>query len=316
MISFKRLLLLILLLKYVIASQLETVNDDSLVELIKNEKYVVVLFSNDKCKQCDEIEKELVNIRDDLVESLGSWVVKSMNSQLVRLYDPTKEPAIVFFRHGVPLLYEGTIHEDEILHYFMDNKDPLVKELADDSFEHLTQAATGATTGDWLVMFYSTECVDCQRLGARWEAVAAKIKSRVNVARVNKATSGAATARRFGVHKVPSFLLFHQGKMYRYNLPKQDIKSFVSFAQEWYKNAKAETVPLPKAPFDDLVAWVVEMIRDVVDQFNKLIDQYPWLLYVVFGVAAFTTIGFSLVLITAVISKFKASKPAAKKKQK
>lgn len=44
MISFKRLLLLILLLKYVIASQLETVNDDSLVELIKNEKYVVVLF--------------------------------------------------------------------------------------------------------------------------------------------------------------------------------------------------------------------------------------------------------------------------------
>lgn len=36
----------------------------------------------------------------------------------------------------------------------MDNKDPLVKELADDSFEHLTQAATGATTGDWLVMLY------------------------------------------------------------------------------------------------------------------------------------------------------------------
>lgn len=65
------------------------------------------ILANDKCKQCDEIEKELVNIRDDLVESLGSWVVKSMNSQLVRLYDPTKEPAIVFFRHGVPLLYEG-----------------------------------------------------------------------------------------------------------------------------------------------------------------------------------------------------------------
>lgn len=54
---------------------------------------------------------------------------------------------------------------------------------------------------------YSTECVDCQRLGARWEAVAAKIKSRTNVARINKASTGAATARRFGVHKVPSFIL-------------------------------------------------------------------------------------------------------------
>lgn len=44
------------------------------------------------------------------------------------------------------------------------------------------------------------------------------------------------------------FPRFHQGKMYRYNLPKYDVKSFISFAQDWYKNAKAEPVPLPKAP--------------------------------------------------------------------
>ena len=29
-----------------------------------------------------------------------------------------------------------------------------VRELTDDNFEHDTQAATGATTGDWLVEFY------------------------------------------------------------------------------------------------------------------------------------------------------------------
>lgn len=32
------------------------------------------------------------------------------------------------------------------------SQNPVVKELNDDSFEHLTQVATGATTGDWLVM--------------------------------------------------------------------------------------------------------------------------------------------------------------------
>lgn len=68
-----------------------------------------MFLASNKCKQCDEVENELVNVRDDLVESLGSWVVKSVNSQLVRLYDPSKEPAIVFFRHGVPLLYEGKL---------------------------------------------------------------------------------------------------------------------------------------------------------------------------------------------------------------
>jgi hypothetical protein len=33
-------------------------------------------------------------------------------------------------------------------------KETCVKDLTDTSFEHLTQASTGATTGDWLVMFY------------------------------------------------------------------------------------------------------------------------------------------------------------------
>jgi hypothetical protein len=42
--------------------------------------------------------------------------------------------------------------EDLILHTFVSNKDPVVKELNDETFEHLTQAATGATTGDWFVM--------------------------------------------------------------------------------------------------------------------------------------------------------------------
>lgn len=54
---------------------------------------------------------------------------------------------------------------------------------------------------------YSTEYVDCQRLQARWEAVGAKLKTRMNIARVNKGTNGAATARRFEIYEVPSFVL-------------------------------------------------------------------------------------------------------------
>lgn len=54
---------------------------------------------------------------------------------------------------------------------------------------------------------YTNDCVECQRLGARWEAVGAKLKQRLNVARVNKYTTGAATARRFNVYDVPEFIL-------------------------------------------------------------------------------------------------------------
>ena len=62
----------------------------------------------------------------------------------------------------------------------------------------------------WFVCFYSytDNCVDCQRLQARWEAVGAKLKTRMNVARVNKGTTGAVTGRRFGVQEVPTFILY------------------------------------------------------------------------------------------------------------
>lgn len=77
-----------------------------------------------------------------------------MNSHLARLYKPTKEPALVFFRHGIPLLYEGSTVAEEIYQHFDRNRVPIVKELTDDTFEHLTQASTGATTGDWFIQLY------------------------------------------------------------------------------------------------------------------------------------------------------------------
>lgn len=259
---------------YLINASLDVIEDDELMNLIRTEKYVIVLFTGKHCdpETCNKYETELTNSREDLVETLNAWVVKVVNSQLTRLYSPKKEPVLIFFRLGIPLLYEGPLNDELILHTFTSNKDPLTKELTDETFEHLTQAATGATTGDWFVLFYTPECIECQRLQARWEAVGAQLKSRLTVARMNRATTGAATARRFDVFEVPAFLLFKQGKLFRYEIPNYDVASFVSFAQDWYKNAKSERVPLPKSPFDDLTASIANYIR-----------ENPWLFQVGFG---------------------------------
>lgn len=55
---------------------------------------------------------------------------------------------------------------------------------------------------------YNRECIDCQRLSAVWEAVGAAIKNRLNVARIDKDTSGLTTAKRFNVQKAPEFILY------------------------------------------------------------------------------------------------------------
>jgi len=48
--------------------------------------------------------------------------------------------------------HTGLLEDEDIMTTFTENKAPTVKELTDDTFEHLTQASTGATTGDWFIM--------------------------------------------------------------------------------------------------------------------------------------------------------------------
>lgn len=59
----------------------------------------------------------------------------------------------------------------------------------------------------WVFFSYNRECIDCQRLLAIWEAVGAKLRNRVNVARVDKDVRGVKTAQRFNVKKAPEFIL-------------------------------------------------------------------------------------------------------------
>lgn len=125
------------------------------------------------CEKCKKYEETLIQIREELVDSLSAWVVKVEGSNLVHIYNPSKEPTLVMFRHGVPLLitdsgsydYQRLIlvdidyifliadatNDELLIDILLNNRDPIVKELNDNNFEHLTQASTGATTGDWLI---------------------------------------------------------------------------------------------------------------------------------------------------------------------
>ena len=47
-----------------------------------------------------------------------------------------------------------------------------VIQLDQSNFEHLTQASTGATTGDWLVKFYAPWCGHCKKMEGLYEEVA------------------------------------------------------------------------------------------------------------------------------------------------
>jgi len=45
----------------------------------------------------------------------------------------------------------SSVEADEVVSWVAENLQSYVLPLDDNSFEHLTQASTGATTGDWFV---------------------------------------------------------------------------------------------------------------------------------------------------------------------
>jgi len=264
------LCLLLLQVSLVLGDELQVVEDAELDKLIKEEKYVVALFcpaGQAVAERCEEYEGELASTREDLVEILegDGWVVKAIGSQIIpHLSFTTEVPQIVMFRSGLPVLYDGPANEEVLLEVLTQAKEPAVQELTDNSFEHLTQAATGATTGDWFVLFFTDECNLCHRMIAGLETVGSKFRGRVNVARINKQTYGEKTGRRFelGLDNTPNIIYFRLGRMYTYQLENYDPESMSNFIDGFYKNYPAMSIPLPKSPFDDLVQLCVDYLKE------------------------------------------------------
>lgn len=173
-LTFLPLVLCLFNISFISSLTLEEVKDAELVKLINQEQYVIALFSkfflvsnvrkSDKTsffhlkgnenEASHNMETELAAVREDLVETINAWVVKVIDSQMKSNYAPDSEPQIVFFRKASPVLYTGPADEEVILETLMAYRETCTKDLTDTSFEHLTQAGTGATTGDWLVMFF------------------------------------------------------------------------------------------------------------------------------------------------------------------
>jgi hypothetical protein len=72
---------------------------------------------------------------------------ESLNYQFVMKKYKTKWFLIRICHHRA-----GPPNEDDILSKLNKCPEPAAKALNDETFEHLTQASTGATTGDWLIM--------------------------------------------------------------------------------------------------------------------------------------------------------------------
>ncbi|ESN92552.1 hypothetical protein HELRODRAFT_69284, partial [Helobdella robusta] len=119
-----------------------------------------------------------------------------------------------------------------------------LKRLYDGDFEHLTQASTGSTTGDWFILFYSPQC---EHFISLWESLAVRLLQQKMVAVVNT-RDNLHLKERFQISKCPQAIFFRSGKMYEYVLPSFEMNSLLNFVDGWFKNAPSKPVPPLQTP--------------------------------------------------------------------
>ncbi|XP_069102192.1 uncharacterized protein [Argopecten irradians] len=258
------------------SQQLEVVSKEVFQDIIKDTKYVLVLFFYDMetCPRCAAAEKELlqVNTMPDLYDH-AIQIIKCEDPETAVKYGITTVPQVVYFRDGVPALFEAPqdvreIRTMDVEIFVEESQQVAMKTLNDESFEHLTQAATGATTGDWLIIFYRPTCEN--HLSAI-EGAGVKLRHKMNVAKINLDESP-RLEKRFKIKECPTTYFFRLGRMYHYFSEDPDqyhVHQLISFVSTWYKNVKAESVPIEPTAFDALTEGIADYLKDLMQGPNR-----------------------------------------------
>jgi hypothetical protein len=91
--------------------------------------------------------------------------------------------------------------------------------LNDATFEHQTQASTGATTGSWLILFSIPSCTSCQEtFGPVFETLGqdeALYENGIVLATVD-CHENTSVCRRFAVTQLPTIVFLHKKKLYTF----------------------------------------------------------------------------------------------------
>ncbi len=154
------------------------------------------------------------------------------------------------------------------------------------NFEHLTQASTGSTTGDWLVKFYAPWCGHCKSLEPIYDDVAKQLKGEVNVAKID-VTANRDLGTRFEIKGFPTIKFFSKGNLYTFK-GRRSAQELIEFVRGGYQIHQPETIRGPMGMFGEIL-YVYEHAykqagKDLKAGNYFTIDIFLTFLPIIFGV--------------------------------
>jgi len=146
-----------------VESHIELITRPMLESMVEEIQYLAVFFYKQNCRTCDQVIVELENIDDDC-DMYGIQMVKLKDPQLAKRYGIKTFPALVYFRNGNPLTYDGDLkNEESVLEWLIDDDN---RELEDEieavNYRMLDKLLE--TSPFMAVFFYDDECIECEAI--------------------------------------------------------------------------------------------------------------------------------------------------------
>ncbi|XP_052121699.1 uncharacterized protein LOC113208203 [Frankliniella occidentalis] len=140
--------------------RIELITRVMLEAAVESTQYLAVYFYKSNCHTCDLILDGLEKV-DDECDVYGIHMVKIQDPQLAKRYSIKTFPAMVYFRNGNPLLFEGDLqNEESVLEWLIDDDN---RELADE-IEEVNERMLERLLDESLylaVLFYDDDCPEC-----------------------------------------------------------------------------------------------------------------------------------------------------------
>ncbi|CAO1302062.1 unnamed protein product [Diamesa hyperborea] len=186
--------------------RIELITRVMLETMVEETQYLAVYFYKVHCNICDQILEGLEMV-DDECDVFGIHMVKIQDPQLAKRYSIKTFPALVYFRNGNPLIFEGDLqNEQSVLEWLIDDDN---RELADEieevnerMLERLMQESPLLC-----VFFYDEDCNECEEILEALENIDGEADmfgiDFVKIASVE-------AARKYEVTNIPSLVYFRK----------------------------------------------------------------------------------------------------------
>jgi len=187
-----------------VPGQIEDVTASQLEVLVQHQNFVAVFFYNGN-KQSTEVLNGLEKV-DDYCDKLGVSLVKINDLELVTEYNLGELPALVYYRHTIPILYEGDLTaEDDILEWLIQNRSSGDEEDVIEEVEFKSLEAMVSAVENIAVLFYNSKSSKMDQILESVETIDDDCDTRgVHFVKI----SDPAAAYHYGISTLPTLVYF------------------------------------------------------------------------------------------------------------